>query len=130
MLTKWVRARAGELTDGLPVRVTRVATTENGAPPAGELHVVFRDDSGSRSLALQDVSIGMTVLGMSRRDLLPVKQVASRLLDLLETMPEDLTVPVAHVSDVRGPWTVHDENDAARVYSTFDLTLTVEQQVS
>lgn len=129
-LTGWVRARFPALLADLGVSLAWCSNQERpdavGGPPRhGELHVLVRDDSGSRrDLLLKDSSIGVTLLGHSRSDLPSVKVAAERLVALVEAeAPLDGVSPVADVPDVLGPYTVPGENDEARLYAVLSLSL-------
>lgn len=130
--TAWVRARAEQIAGDTGLKVTWVSNSERpdelgGRPGAGEAHVVLRDDSGvRRDLILKDSALGVTVLGVSRRTIAPVKALAERLVAVIEAdAPLDSTTPVAHVPAVNGPYTVPGGNDEARVYASISLTLSV-----
>lgn len=128
--TAWVRARAEAIEGDTGLRLTWVSNVERsdefgGGPAAGEAHVVLRDDSGvRRSLIVKDSALGVTVIGVSRRALAPVKALAERLVAVIEAeAPLDLTTPVADVPAVNGPYTVPGGTDEARVYASVSLTL-------
>ena len=129
-LTGWLRARFPTLLADSPLTLAWVSNMERpdvagGPPKHGELHVVVRDDGGSRrDYMLKDPALGVTVLGHSRSDLPSVKLAAERLVALVEAeSPLDGDSPVADVSDVLGPYTVPGGNDEARLYASLSLTL-------
>lgn len=128
--TGWTRARLPALIADLPLSLVWCSNTERpdtagGPAKPGELHVVYRDDGGSRrDLLLKDPAVGVTLIGHSRSDLPSVKAAAERLVALVEAeAPLDGASPVADVSDVLGPYTVPGGNDEARVYAVLSFTL-------
>lgn len=126
----WIRARAARIVAGTGLTLAWVSNTERGAAAggpvkAGEVHVILRDDSGSRrDLLLKDNALGVTVLGYSRRDQPAVRRVAERLVAIVEAeAPTDAASPIADVPDVNGPYTVPSSNDEARLYAALSVTL-------
>lgn len=126
-LTGWIREHLPGHLDGLTLGW--VSNSERpaglgGPPGAGEVHVIVRDDSGTRhDLILKEPSVGVTVLGDSIRALAPVKAVAETLVALIEgDAPLDAASPVADVPAVFGPHTVPGVEEA-RVYASLTLSL-------
>lgn len=94
----------------------------------GELLVIVRDDSGPRhDLLLQDLQIGVSVIG---DDLALVKRVARITQALLKrTARIGAGSPVANVpdEDMRGPYLVGEDNDLHRAYQTAGLSVVGQQ---
>lgn len=129
-VSAWIREHLPPLIADLPIELTWCSnkerpSTAGGPPEAGELHIVVRDDSGSRrDLLLKDSTLGLTVIGYSYRQEQPVKAAAERLVALIEgDAPLDRSGPIVGVPATLGPYLVQSPNDEARVYATCDVTL-------
>lgn len=126
----WTLQRLPALIHDLDLDLTWCADRERpdlagGPVGVGEVHVIFRDDSGPRrDLVLKDAALGVTVLGHSSADPTALGAVAERLVGLIVALaPVDPASPVADVPDVNGPYTVPSGNDEARYYAALQLTL-------
>ncbi|WP_394254708.1 hypothetical protein [Pseudoclavibacter helvolus] len=109
--------------------VVYVSNKERNLPAQpGELHVIVRDDSGPRrDLLLQDLQIGVSVIG---DDLALVRRVARITQALLKrTARVGSGSPVADVPDdqLRGPWLIDEDNDLYRAYQTAGLSVVGQQ---
>lgn len=123
-LAAWVRALTKRIKPRLSV--TLVSNREHGTPNPGELHVILRDDGGTRhNGVLKDQQLGVTITANSVGDLLETRAFADTLVACMESMlPTDPDTPVADVSEVNGPYTVPTSDDTLRMYASMTLTLT------
>lgn len=118
----WIRDHIRDVP-GLTVG-NRIPDAYDGSHPL----VSVRDDGGGQSeRILFDRSLGVNVLGWTRSDNGPCKDLARRIYALL-TDPDDITRPVgspivAVVEDgCNGPYPVTDDLDVAHYYLTVEYS--------
>jgi len=123
-LAGWLRGLLKTIE--LPIPVTRIGNRETTPPVPGEVHIVVRDDGGTRhDLVLKDQQVGLSFITTSVGDLPAVRLVADMVIaHMIGRMPVDDGTPVADVTEVNGPYTVPTGNDSLRLYASMTLSLT------
>lgn len=125
-LTGWLRAALRKRGYGVEVDNKEPADL---AFPLSQPLVVVRNDGGSQTEAVTyEWSIGVTVLGGTRRDTKKTMDLARLVFALATSRAVCLAdrSPLANVVQANGPYLVNDTADTARAYMTIDYALVGE----